>query len=74
MEAEKALELLDDAAFRLVRGYSNRESIAFVVRLLDNGSVRIIGPSLPSDVVADLFDKAAQGYADSEAENAGSVN
>lgn len=74
MEAPDALRLLDDAAFRLVRGYANRDSISFVVRLLDNGSVRIIGPSLPSDVVTDLFGKAAQGYADSEAENAGSVN
>lgn len=74
MDAEQALELLDQAAYRLVRGYANRESIAYVVRLLDTGEVRIIGPSLPADVVTDLFGRAAQGYADSDADKAGSVN
>lgn len=74
MEASEALSLLDEAAYRLVRGYANRESIAYVVRLLDTGEVRIIGPSLPADVVTDLFEKAAQGYADSDAESAGTVN
>ena len=61
-------------AWLVERGYANRDSIAYVVRLLDNGSVRIIGPSLPTDVVADLLGKAAQGYADSGVENAGSMN
>lgn len=74
MTKDEATKALDKAAFKLARAYLDQGYISYTIRLLDTGEVRIIGPSMPSDVVADLFEKAAQGYADSQADEAGSLN
>jgi hypothetical protein len=60
------LELLDEAAVRLCRGYSDVGLISYIIHMLEDGSIRIIGPSMPADVVADMFGKAIDGYAKSE--------
>jgi hypothetical protein len=59
---EDALDLLADAALRLARGYAERKHTAFVIVQNHDGTVDIIGPNLPADVVDDLFGKAAEGY------------
>lgn len=63
---KERLELLDEAAVRLCSGFSKLGLISYMVRLMADGSVRIVGPAMPADVVADLFGRAIDGYAKSE--------
>jgi hypothetical protein len=74
MTDAEALRSYDDTAFRLCSGYAKRQTIAFVVRLMEDGQVRIIGPSIPADCVVDLFTRAMTGYVDSQAEDAGDLH
>jgi hypothetical protein len=59
---KEALALLQEAAVRLTRGYARRNRIAYVIVQNHDGTVDIVGPNLPADVVDDLFGKAAEGY------------
>lgn len=72
MTDDEAFDLLDGAAYRLVRGYASRERIAYVVMECGDGEVRLIGPSLPSKAVRTILLSAASGY--EEQQDNGTLN
>lgn len=73
MTEDEALRGLDDAAIKLARAYANLGQISYIIRQMHDGNVRIIGPTMPADVVTDLLHKAAEGYEDNEPDS-GALN
>lgn len=63
MTEAQALALLKLAAVRLSAGYAKRGHTAFVLIQNHDGTIDIIGPNLPADVVDDFLGSAAEGYA-----------
>lgn len=59
---EEAVDLFDSAAKRLVRGYLNRGYPAFVLRLTEEGDVRIVGAGMDGQATAKMLRIAADEY------------
>lgn len=69
MTEAQALALLKLATVRLSEGYARRGFTAYVIVQNHDGTIDITGPTLPADVVDDLFGAAAEGYALSEGQH-----
>jgi hypothetical protein len=57
-------ERLDDAAMLLADGYAKAGFPAFLIRVTEEGNIRIIGPKLPVKVTADMLRSAADCYSE----------
>jgi hypothetical protein len=55
-------ERLDDAAMLLADGYAKHGYPAFLIRVTEDGNVRLIGPQLPRDTTVALLRSAATLY------------